>query len=287
MDLTGFAEEVGGAGPVTITGLGTRGGGVPGLRFVQAPAGIDWLLPDEMTICCGAGTPVRDIVEALGEVGQTIVVPPSGTIGGALAVGQSGVRRLGRGPIRDCLLQARYVSSEGRIVKAGGPTVKNVSGFDLCRLLVGSRGTLGFLGEVILRTQPRPEVSAWFTTTADPWVTHAQLYRPASILWDGTTTWVCLEGMAEDVDAQVARLGLVPADGIPRLPTGGRWSLPPARLKTDLPGTGEFVAEIGVGIVHHSQPAPARPIDPSVVLLQAELKRRFDPAARLNPGVIA
>ena len=72
-----------------------------------------------------------------------------------------------------------------------------------------------------------------------------------------------------------------------RLPTGGRWSLPPARLRTDLPGTGEFVAEIGVGIVHHSQPAPARPIDPSVVLLQAELKRRFDPAARLNPGVIA
>ena len=64
-------------------------------------------------------------------------------MGGALAVGRSGIRRLGYGPVRDTLLQARYVSPTGEIVKAGGPTVKNVSGFDLCRLLVGSQGPWG------------------------------------------------------------------------------------------------------------------------------------------------
>jgi FAD/FMN-containing dehydrogenase len=59
--------------------------------------------------------------------------PDGGTIGGALAVGHSGIRRLGWGPVRDTVLQVRYVSAAGEVVKAGGPTVKNVSGFDLCR----------------------------------------------------------------------------------------------------------------------------------------------------------
>ena len=79
-----------------------------------------------------------------------------------MAVGRSGLRRLGYGPVRDALLQARYVSAAGELVKAGGPTVKNVSGFDLCRLLVGSRGTLGFIGDVILRTRPRARFEQWF-----------------------------------------------------------------------------------------------------------------------------
>ena len=98
-----------------------------------------------------------------------MAIPPHGTVGGALAVGRSGLRRLGYGPVRDTLLQARYVSAAGDVVKAGGPTVKNVTGFDLCRLLVGSRGTLGFIGEVILRTRPRARFEQWFSTSADPW----------------------------------------------------------------------------------------------------------------------
>ena len=72
---------------------------------------------------------------ALAEWGQLVALPPGGTVGGALAVGRSDVTRLGRGPVRDALLQARVVSAEGHVVKAGGPTVKNVSGFDLCRLV--------------------------------------------------------------------------------------------------------------------------------------------------------
>src|SRR4029077_12080729 len=118
------------------------------------------------------------------------------TVGGVLAVGRSGIRRLGYGPVRDTLLEARYVSAEGRRVKAGGPVVKNVSGFDLCRLLVGSLGTLGLLAQVVLRCRPLPAVSRWLAGGADPFDLLGRLYRPSSILWDGTTTWVLLEGHA-------------------------------------------------------------------------------------------
>src|SRR4051794_30297035 len=183
MGLSELATAVGPSGPVTITGLGTRRGPVPGVRVVRAPSGIEWIAPDEMTVSCGAGTPVAELEAALGERGQFVALPPGGTVGGALAVGQSSIRRLGYGPVRDMLLQARVVTADGAVAKAGGPTVKNVSGFDLCRLLVGSHGTLAFIGDVILRTRPRPEISRWFAGETDPFALLARLYRPTAILW--------------------------------------------------------------------------------------------------------
>jgi glycolate oxidase FAD binding subunit len=283
MDLTDFAEEVGTDGPVTVAGLSTRGGPVERVRTVMAPGGIERIRPDEMTVECGAGTPVAELDDALAQVGQCVAIPPTGTVGGALAVGHSGIRRLGYGPLRDVVLQARWVGADGAVVKAGGPTVKNVSGFDLCRLLVGSRGTLGFVGDVVLRTRPRARFEQWFRSPADPWALVARLYRPTSVLWDGATTWVLLEGDRRDVAAQAHQAGLVEADP-PALPPGGRWSVPPAQLR-DLVGTGTFVAEIGVGVVHHERPAPPRPVDPVVRLLHERVKAAFDPTGRLNPGV--
>jgi FAD/FMN-containing dehydrogenase len=284
MDLTEFAEEIGDTGPVTIAGLATRGGPVEGVRPVMAPVGIESIQADEMTVRCGAGTPVAELDDALAAYGQCVAVPPTGTVGGALAVGQSGIRRLGYGPVRDVLLQARYVSAGGEIVKAGGPTVKNVSGFDLCRLLVGSRGTLGFIGDVILRTRPRATYEQWFTSDADPWAIMRALYRPTSVLWDGSLTWVLLEGDPRDVAEQAVTASLVASDPPGELPSGGRWSMRPADLVT-LPGTGRFVAEIGIGIVHHELPAPEHRADDAVVELHLRIKEQFDPTGRLNPGV--
>jgi glycolate oxidase FAD binding subunit len=281
VDLALFADAVGADGPVTISGLGTRGGPVPGVRCVAAPAGIDSIQADEMIVCCGAGTAVDSLDAALASVGQRVALPPGGTVGGALALGRSGIRRLGDGPVRNTLLQARYVSAAGEVVKGGGPTVKNVSGFDICRLLVGSQGTLGFLGEVILRTRPRPATSQWFSAPAvDPWPLFGALHRPTAVLWDGSTVWVLLEGHPDDVAEQAA--GLTAVDGPPPLPPG-RTSVAPSALGAL---TGTFVAELGVGIVHGD--APARPApDPVVVALNARVKHEFDPSGRLNPGRLA
>ena len=281
--LDTFAEEVGAHAPVTIAGLGTRGGAVAGLRSVVAPSGIDWIQPDEMTMSCGAGTPVADVAAALAEVGQRVALPDGGTVGGALAVGRSSVRRLGDGFVRDVLLQARYVSAAGEVVKAGGPTVKNVTGFDVCRLLVGSCGTLGFLGEVIIRTRPVAPHSQWFSRpSADPMRVFAALHRPVSVLWDGATVWVLLEGHPLDVAEGAAAAALVECDGPPPLPTGSRRLVAPADVATL---TGEFVAEIGAGVVHHSEPAPTPRREEATARLSARVKREFDPAGRLNPGV--
>ena len=284
MDLTAFADEVGATGPVTITGLGTRGGAVPGLRTVRPPAGIEWIQADEMTMRCGAGTPVDDVDAALAEFGQCLAIPPGGTIGGALSVGRSGIRRLGYGPVRDVLLQACYVSDGGQVVQAGGPTVKNVSGFDLCRLLVGARGTLGFLGDLIIRTRPRPQHSQWFTAEAsDPFPTFAQLYRPTSVLWNGSRLWALLEGHPDDVSAQAAGCSLHACERPPELPSGSRRVVAPAAVASL---TGTFVAEVGIGIVHHADPEPVGDrSESSVTKLARRIKNEFDPSGRLNPGV--
>ncbi len=285
MDLSAFAEAVGEHDLVGIVGGGTRGA-APGGRQVRAPGEIAEYQPEEMTVRCGAGTPVEELMAELAGHGQEVALPAGGTAGGALAVGRSDVLRLGRGPVREALLQARFISASGEVVKAGGPTVKNVSGYDLCRLLVGSWGTLGFLGEVILRTRPVPAARVWVGGEADPFALLARLHRPQSVLWDGRRVWVCLAGHPTDV-ADQARLAELPeVDGPPRLPTGGRASMAPSALR-DLPTTalGRFVAEIGVGVVHLDQPM-SRPAPPaSVVELHRRIKSLFDPAGRLNPGV--
>ncbi len=283
IDLDAFAREVGGEGLVSVAGLGTRGGAPAAVRTVVAPSGILWVQPDEMIVCCGAATPVDELATALAEHGQTVALPAGGTVGGALSVGHSDTRRLGYGPVRDVLLQARYVSADGEVVKAGGPTVKNVSGFDLCRLLVGARGALGFLGEVVLRTRPLPAASQWYCTdTPDPAAVFTRLHRPVSVLWNGSTVWALLEGHPDDIGEQAASAALRSCDGPPELPRGSRRSVPPAEVRQQV---GVFVAEVGIGIVHHAEPWSAPPRPARVVELARAVKAQFDPSGRLNPGV--
>jgi glycolate oxidase FAD binding subunit len=239
-----------------------------------------------MTVLCGAGTPVDEVDAALAEHGQQVAIPSGGTIGGALAMGHSGIRRLGYGAMRDVLLQTQYINSIGHIVKAGGPTVKNVSGFDLCRLLVGSRGTLGFLGDVILRTRPKATFEQWYTSDSDPWELLAGLYRPTSLLWDGETAWALLEGEEGDVAKQAQQFSLNETDSLPTLPTAARWSMPPSELESLRVATpGSFVAEIGVGIVHHTHPRRKPDVDDALASLHQRIKAEFDPTGRLNPGI--
>lgn len=290
MDLRAFAEEVGTTGPVAPLGGNTQWRvRAPIGKVVRPPAGIVTYEPAEMTVRVLAGTTVAELSEVLAAHGQMVPLDPSdpdhATVGGVLAEGASGIRRLRYGPVRDTVLEVRYVSAAGTVVKAGGPVVKNVSGFDLCRLLVGSKGTLGVLAEVVLRVQPVPQVARWLMGRADPFGARATLHRPSAILWDGQTTWVLLEGHAADVAAGVSSLrGFVDVAGPPTLP---RWrlSLRPAELRAL---KGDFVAEIGVGTVHlggDDEDDPDSEVErPDRVDLHRRVKDLFDPSGRLNPG---
>ena len=172
-------------------------------------------------------------------------------------------------------------------MKAGGPTVKNVSGYDLARLIVGSLGTLAFIGEVVLRTRPIAATSrcgsrvGW--TRSTPWPGCTDRRRSS-----GTGDHV---GVHRGPSRRRGRRG-----GAHRLPTTPpdrrscpphRWSLRPEELRA-LPGraadTGRFVAEVGVGIVHAERPPPDPVLDPVVLDLHRRVRTAFDPTGRLNPG---
>ena len=288
MDLTldDFAAQVGANGPVTIAGSSTRGGAVIDTRTVSAPAGIERIDAAEMVVECGAGTPVDELLAALAEHGQTVSLPPGGTVGGALAVGHSAITRLGHGAMRDVLLQTHYVSAAGKLTKAGGPTVKNVSGFDLCRLFVGSYGTLGFFGDVILRTRPVLRNTGWYSSDRDPSELLSEIYRPVALLWDGDHTHVRLDGDAADIGRAVERFGLNEVGGPPVLPGPYRWSVTPSdAMDAARSVDGEFVVEVGVGVIHHTAPSKRSAPDAATSGLHGRIKERFDPTGRLNPGV--
>jgi glycolate oxidase FAD binding subunit len=292
--MAAFASDIGGTGAVAVEGSRTRwhAGGelAPGTCLVKAPAGILEHRPEEMTVRARAGTPVAELHAELASRGQrTALARRGGTIGGALAVGENDLSVLGRGRLRDCVLQLCYVSAEGVVVKSGGPTVKNVSGFDLPRLIVGSLGTLGLIGEVILRTNPIPPISQWVESSdCHPFMVLGPVARPSTVLWDGTRTLVELEGYAADVRAQQDSLGSIghwaEAGGPPELPAH-RWSLRPSDLRhLEQYALGPFVASVGTGTVFASVPQPSPARSPSIVALAERVKQQFDPTNRLNPG---
>lgn len=292
--LTDFAAAVGTTGPVAVVGHRTRweAGGLPdeGTRLVTAPSGIVAVDPSEMTVRVLAGTPVGELHAAVAEAGQCTGLPErGGTVGGALAVGEDSPLVPAARRLRETLLQVRYVSAEGRVVTGGGPTVKNVSGYDLPRLLVGSLGTLGLLAEVLLRTDPVPAASVWMVAPdADPMQVTDALHLDAPVLWDRRRTWVQLCGHEPDVEHERAVLAdhgtFAEADGPPPLPPH-RWSVRRSLLfEITEEQTGQAVFDVAVGTVHASEPQPVPPPSPALAALADRVKREFDPGGRLNPG---
>lgn len=294
-----FALEIGEQDAVWIGGAGTRRRAPEGVRVVHPPAGVNTFRPEEMTVSCGAGTTLRELDAVLGQRGQYVNLGQrrhcAGTVGGALATGWNDHLRLGRGPIRDSLLEAHLVDGDARVVKAGGPTVKNVSGFDLCRLIVGSQGRLGAVAEVILRTRPLPASMRWFRVDdvdADRiGLVTSRLHRPAAVLWDGLGVDVCLEGHDTDIDAAIDDLSRVGASVVESDPEpepnrfAHRWSLAPSAVSAHVTArAGEVLAEVGVGVVHAHEPPPTRVLDPASAEIHRRLLDAFDPRRRLNPG---
>ena len=124
--------------------------------------------PNELIITVQAGAPLADVKSLIDSKNQQFAFEPMdtaallgtpvlGTIGGMIGAGLAGPRRIRAGGARDHLLGAHAVSGFGDSFKAGGRVVKNVTGYDLCKLLAGSWGTLAVMTEVTLKVMPRPE----------------------------------------------------------------------------------------------------------------------------------
>lgn len=118
--------------------------------------------PGDLTATVQAGTRMAALQAALGAKGQWFSLDPplaaQATLGGVLAANASGPRRHLYGTARDLVIGIRVVGPDGAVVKGGGKVVKNVAGYDLTKLYVGSLGTLGIIVEATLKLRPRPEV---------------------------------------------------------------------------------------------------------------------------------
>ena len=160
---------------LAVEGLGTkRGLGRPmqtaETLSLRALSGIVTYEPEELILTAQAGTP-RDVIEAtLAQRGQHLAFEPpdfsallgsdgAGTLGGLVACNLSGSRRFAAGAARDFVLGLRAVSGRAEVFKAGGRVVKNVTGYDLPKLLTGSWGTLAVLTELTLKVLPAPEAA--------------------------------------------------------------------------------------------------------------------------------
>ena len=159
--------------PLEIIGHGSK-------RLIGQPMATNALLdlsalnavtlyePNELIITVEVGAPLADVLSLIDSKNQQFAFEPIntsvllgtpniGTVGGMIGVGLAGPRRIKAGGARDHLLGAHAVSGFGDSFKAGGRVVKNVTGYDLCKLLAGSWGTLAVMTEVTLKVMPRPE----------------------------------------------------------------------------------------------------------------------------------
>ena len=176
-EIVAFLRERSGVGaPVFLRGGGSKVGfGRPHrdgetILDLTGLSGITLYEPGELVLTARAGTKLSDITAAIAEHGQCLAFEPpefgslfgneaTSTLGGAVAAGWSGPRRIKAGAVRDHVLGALAVGGEGEVFKSGGRVVKNVTGFDLPKLLTGSHGTLAAMTDITIKVLPAPEAT--------------------------------------------------------------------------------------------------------------------------------
>jgi len=330
-----LAEATAARARVAVVGGGTRSRrgrpGPPADRELRT-TGMDRVVahePADLTLTVEAGIAAAEVARIAASAGQAwpqAEIREGSTVGGVLATAASGRERLRAGAVRDSLLEVVIATGDGRLVTAGGRTVKGVSGYDIPRLAVGSLGTLGVIVQATLKLWPVPRARGWFgaegtiehrLATADRVLTGS--VRPTSVLLLPGLLAVELTGPPEDVRAPE---GFAPLPAAPADPAGHglvEAGVSPARLGAlarHLEEAGlRYEAWMGVGICRvavtsaddvarvRSQALAlgghATVVDgpddlradpwgpePPGVHLMKRLRDRFDPAGILNPGML-
>ncbi len=222
--------------------------------------------PAEMLIVVEAGMRLGDVRTALAEGGQEWPVdePNDATVGGVIAAGVDPVRRLRVGLMRDTVVEMDVVLGDGRRVTSGARTVKNVTGFDVHRLLTGSLGTLGVITQVALKVRPLPKAARTLVTAEGGLELGRRLldalWEPAAVLAEPARVVVRLEGWPAEVAEQEATVralascevvneGVTPGvDLFPQAPIVVEVGVVPSRLGEVLEGRADYRTLMGVGI---------------------------------------
>ena len=239
-----LADIVAGASePLRIVGGGTRGV-VEGNLSVAGISGVQLYEPGALTLVARVGTPVAEVEALLAGERQRLAFEPMDhrallgttgepTLGGMVAGNVSGPRRVQVGACRDSLIGVRFVDGLARVIKNGGRVMKNVTGYDLVKLMAGSFGSLGVLSEVSFKVWPMPEavetlvcdgleavqaVAALSAALGSPY----EVTGAAHLAVEGAQTRVRIEGMAESVVYRRRRLLELLGQGW-RVETGDLW----------------------------------------------------------------
>lgn len=315
--------------PVLVWGAGTHQGvGHPvHPEVVVSTARMDRIVawePEDLTVVVEAGVTVGALEAMLAGRRQTALLPETqqdATVGGVIAAGISGYRRARFGPTRDRILQVTVVTGDGRTITGGGRVVKNVSGYDLPRLVAGSFGSTGVITSVCLKLWPLPDAQATVRVedAASAWRT---AYRPAAVLQTRAGSFAYLQGTEAEVASQAATLGGDASPGFvwPEKPSGEvlvSLRVPPARTAVAVdrvPVGASYTAQHGVGEVVIGTAADAGWLadtrawaeaeggamvvlhtpgeldvdpwgsDPPGLSIQRKLIAAFDPFRVINPG---
>lgn len=213
-------EQMADSDAVCIVGQNSTGvaDSLAGESVLKAPSGIISYEPDELMISLYAGSSITDINVALHAAQQRILIPESGTIGGAVATRRNGLRGVHHQTLPNNVLRCSVIAADGSVYQSGGQVVKNVSGFDLVKLLVGSWGLLGLIVEVTMRTEPIPQASQWLRSSEPSAIEQINyLYRPSAVTHIDDVTYVLLEGNELDVQEEISRLNGFQACDMPQL----------------------------------------------------------------------
>lgn len=228
--------------------------------------------PAEMLAVVEAGMRIGELQTMLAEGGQEwpIDAPHDATVGGVIAAGVSSFRRLRVGHMRDTVVELELMTGDGRLIRSGARTVKNVTGYDIHRLATGSLGTLGVIVQAALKLRPLPQARRRITATGHGLELGARFLErvplPAAVIAEPERASVWLEGWADEVEEQTSAARTVtssfeveddpePFDPLAiDAPVVVEAAVVPSRIADVVAGRDGWTALLGVGLIWFGLP---------------------------------